>query len=504
MIGLSCEYIRDQNGAPILLSFLRTDVISDKNGNGSGSCFSAVFSKQSEASCVEDEDAYKTFDRESLNSSFVNKAGCTRVNKSLSALAQVTQLRTNLGTEQQQQKVQDGSTTWRTPRRDTKLSARSRALSAAQANHNSTTNGAPDLRTQHRSLRRPYFVSRLGEEVEILKNDLISKDQLLNSSQYKIQALEQEKEIAALSFKECFSSKQNELETLRSEVSELRNDNEGLLKKLNLFEEENTKLKEDLNRTQNLLSEERETALHTIREYQNRDEQQKNQVQQLQDELEAISMSLKEELATSLAFKRHLVNLHDRKRPAEILCDDLENVLELTHSLWSDQMNPKGERYAIARVLQTHEADTRSAFLHYCQLEDSCTKYWPPRMSFISWTNFCKDAEISDPRAGARISSNKHSLMLPVVEIQKLFHDYAVSEGDSGSKLLTFEGFLASLVSCSQKLSTLSFLSECLRDFIMRYVLKAQNLNMTCNSSKKKTTKKEKQTRSLSKKPLRT
>lgn len=214
------------------------------------------------------------------------------------------------------------------------------------------------------------------------------------------------------------------------------------------------------------------------------------------------------------------MSLHEREKPAEILCDDLDNVLELVHSLWSEQGNPKGERYAIARVLETFEEDTRSVFLYYCQLEESCMKHWPPQMSSLSWVTFCRDAEISgdlfqsyqtlwfmilDPRAGARIRSNRHSLMIPVVEIQKLFFDFGVRESDSGTKLLAFEGFLACLISCSQKLSSLPFLSECLRDFIGRYVLKAQKSHSIDSSNlKKKTTKKQKQTRTLSSRPLRT
>lgn len=109
---------------------------------------------------------------------------------------------------------------------------------------------------------------------------------------------------------------------------------------------------------------------------------------------------------------------------------------------------------------------------------------------------------ILDPRAGARIRSNKNSLMIPVVEIQKMFFDFGVKESNTGTKLLAFEGFLACLISCSQKLSSLPFLSECLRDFIGRYVLKAQKSHSIDNSNKKKTTKK--QTRTLSSRPLRT
>lgn len=181
-----------------------------------------------------------------------------------------------------------------------------------------------------------------------------------------------------------------------------------MLQKLKHSEEENIRLGEALNKTQSLLSEERETALHTIREYQVREQQHKTQMEKLQEELDTLTQNLRyifspnsyerilrEELATSSAFKKHLVSLHEREKPAEILCDDLDAVLELVHPLWSEQGNPKGERYAIARVLQTYEEDTRSVFLYYCQLEESCMKHWPPRMSSLSWVTFCKDAEIS-------------------------------------------------------------------------------------------------------------
>lgn len=82
--------------------------------------------------------------------------------------------------------------------------------------------------TAQRSLTRPHFVSQLNEEVESLRTELISKDQLLQSSKHKINALEQEKDIAALSFKECFSNKQSELEQLREEASSLRTEKDAL------------------------------------------------------------------------------------------------------------------------------------------------------------------------------------------------------------------------------------------------------------------------------------
>ena len=65
-----------------------------------------------------------------------------------------------------------------------------------------------------RSLRRPITISRLEETVETLKDDVLRERRNAETSQSQISALQQEKEISALSFKQT-------LDGLQSQVGEL-------------------------------------------------------------------------------------------------------------------------------------------------------------------------------------------------------------------------------------------------------------------------------------------
>lgn len=81
----------------------------------------------------------------------------------------------------------------------------------------------------------------------------------------------------------------------------------------------------------------------------------------------------------------------------ESIPQNLEGVLDVTQPLWRKQQDPEGERYALTKILQTHEEQLRGVFMFYCQLGSACMKHWPPRLQWESWTIFCRDSEISGP-----------------------------------------------------------------------------------------------------------
>ena len=65
-----------------------------------------------------------------------------------------------------------------------------------------------------RSLRRPMTISRLEEAVETLKDDVLRERRHAETSQSQISALQQEKEISALSFKQTLDSLQTQVREL--------------------------------------------------------------------------------------------------------------------------------------------------------------------------------------------------------------------------------------------------------------------------------------------------
>lgn len=102
----------------------------------------------------------------------------------------------------------------------------------------------------------------------------------------------------------------------------------------------------------------------------------------------------------------------------------LRQVLEAIRQLTDREVNPTGEQYAIAKVLQTYHADLRSTFLYYCQLESTFTNHWPPRMRQNQWLIFCRDSEVTDNRPGARIRSNVNAPMLGVQDVLDVFQQF--------------------------------------------------------------------------------
>lgn len=90
-------------------------------------------------------------------------------------------------------------------------------------------------------------------------------------------------------------------------------------------------------------------------------------------------------------------------------------------------------------------------------------------------------------RAGARIRSNMHALMLSPAECETVFARYSRADPDApasvskAEQLLPYEMFLAALVHLASKLvrPDVPFLSEGVREYILKYVGKADRVATT-------------------------
>lgn len=89
---------------------------------------------------------------------------------------------------------------------------------------------------------------------------------------------------------------------------------------------------------------------------------------------------------------------------------------------------------------------------------------------------------VPDPRAGARIRSSTPGRMLSVSQMEDMFHHYSHVEtvepsGCETYPSLSYEGFLAGIVDCSARtIPETRFLSEAVRAFISKYVLRAKRI----------------------------
>lgn len=85
-----------------------------------------------------------------------------------------------------------------------------------------------------------------------------------------------------------------------------------------------------------------------------------------------------------------------------------------------------------------------------------------------------------DPRAGARICSSTHTKMVPVRQMEEIYHHYSHTETSLAREYpsLSYEGFLAAIVDCANRVKTdeTPFLSETVRAFIAKYVLRAERI----------------------------
>lgn len=213
-----------------------------------------------------------------------------------------------------------------------------------------------------------------------------------------------------------------------------------------------------------------------------RDAELARRVEVLEEQLAGARGQLQEEGAAVVALKRQSLTFQQelqqmqRDTPKTLADAGLQEVLVTLRPLLEKEANPGGERYALQKTIQTHNATLRSTFLYYCQLDTSFANHWPPAMHQHQWLAFCRDSETADPRIGSRMRSNGQG-MLPISEAQEAFDLFAMNETGEFATLM-YEGFVAALVWVSSKVKphNVHFLSEAFRAYVMKYVNRASHI----------------------------
>jgi hypothetical protein len=232
------------------------------------------------------------------------------------------------------------------------------------------------------------------------------------------------------------------------------------------------------------IAQERATTLKALGEYQKRDMEMQQRVGTLEQEVEQLSCKLREEQAAVLALKRQTlvyqteIDQAHKVLPAQSPDAGLQDVLVHIKPLLDKETNPVGERYAVSKIIQTHNADLSSSFLFYCQLKSPFANHWPLAMHQHQWFAFCKDTETADPRIGARQRSSGQA-MLSLSEIQEVFDKFGRKNEDAHSyPTLTFDAFVAAVVWVALwlKPTATPFLSEALRSYIVKHVALAKRV----------------------------
>ncbi len=304
--------------------------------------------------------------------------------------------------------------------------------------------------------------------------------------------LEREQHVVSTTFDNRQHELQHLLAVTREELAAVRADRDQWQQRCADAETRASAAESERARLQGALGTERETTLNALKEYQDRDAANKQRIEQLESEVTRMSTTLKMETTSNHALKRQLLEFSDiAERNKNVLRSadmdpSLTEVLGRTGHLLNGQQNPTGEQYAVQKILQHYHADLRSVFLFYCQLESGFADFWPPVMGFPHWMLFCRDSETSDPRAGARVRSNKDFKMLQPSQCEELYHRYARKDdnaargtgGKQDNNVLTYESFLCCVLSAAAALRRpdVTFLSEAVREYILRYLSRARRV----------------------------
>lgn len=85
------------------------------------------------------------------------------------------------------------------------------------------------------NLKRPVTISRLEREIETLKDELLGESRTAEHAQVKLQSLQEEKEIMALSFKTSLIELQSKIADLKDSLQITTLENTELQKVVFIF-----------------------------------------------------------------------------------------------------------------------------------------------------------------------------------------------------------------------------------------------------------------------------
>lgn len=325
----------------------------------------------------------------------------------------------------------------------------------------------------------------MARELEALKDELVFQHEMAEGNAARVHSLERKREVASSGYAHRLAQLEHRLHASSMEAAAMRGERLRLSEQATTSGRQATNLQEEAVRLQRTLTDERQTTMKALTEYQKRDDELRARNEQLENEVRRLTEQLREEQAACHALKRqtltYQVELDEAKQTGPDGGTELgmRDVLLYVKPLIDKEANSVGERYAVQKVLQTHHSDLRSVFLYYTQLDATFANHWPPAMHQHQFFAFARDTETADPRVGARMRQGTMA-MLPISEVQECFDTYGRSDLDPAQTYpaLTYESFTAAVIWLSERLrpETIGYLSEALRTYILRYVNRAKKI----------------------------
>ncbi|GAX78783.1 hypothetical protein CEUSTIGMA_g6220.t1 [Chlamydomonas eustigma] len=355
----------------------------------------------------------------------------------------------------------------------------------------------------------PMLIQHLQKEVETLRDQLTFQNELAEASAAKIRQLEYERDINTGAYTSHSNDQASQLSNTREELAQAQADIERWRSRAELAEAKCAELENRTYQLDKTVNDERATTMKILKDYQTKDAQLEEKSTQLEAEVVRLNDQLKGESTAVLALKRQLMQFSDIAERYQSTIKDgnidegMEEVLEKIGPLFSGQANPTGEQYAVQKILSHYTSDLRAVFLHYAQLDSTFTEHWPPSLTFSQWMLYCKDSRTSDNRASSRMRSTMNPPILSPADCEAIFIRYAraatpsekgVGKESSPShhnnssippaargQILPYTLFLAAIVHVASKLkrTDLSFLSEGVREYIIRHVSRAEKAGPT-------------------------
>lgn len=206
----------------------------------------------------------------------------------------------------------------------------------------------------------PLMLAQLQRENEILRDQLTYQHELAEASAAKVRLMEREAHVVTTTFDNRKHELEHVLACTREELERVKRDRDQWQERCVAAESRASELEHERATLRETVESDRATTLSALREYQTREQQNKERLEQLETEVVRLSTNLKMETTAVNSLKRQLVEFSDiAERNKNTLRDaDLDpaltEVMHRTNYLLHDQGNPTGEQYAIQKVSGAH------------------------------------------------------------------------------------------------------------------------------------------------------
>eukprot|EP00887_Chlorella_sp_A99_P006712 scaffold3.g6712.t1 len=313
------------------------------------------------------------------------------------------------------------------------------------------------------------LTSHLTKELVEMKDELVLKTDLAGQLAAKVEALEHDKRVITDAFERVLLDMQSDMKDVKQRLELLKAERDGLAAQLAETQAGRTAAESEREELRARLQEERGTAINTLGSLQAQQEDAATRAARAEEELKALQSRHCEEQVVSDALKKQMIFYQHAmvscgiapppvasvgaggaagtsggasSRPGSsglssspaglALLRGLERpelryweALTSVDDLILREADAEGERYSLAKVLHTCQADLHPIFLHYCLLDAGWVRHWPPQLTLVGWLTFMKETGVTNLVPGTRTRSDT---TIHVQEAQEVFRRYSLRQ----------------------------------------------------------------------------